>query len=333
MAVHLHPRHLVLARPQLEAALGHGEHIPQAGGGAADQRNAAADRLRRHTAVEQLGKGPNGQASGRPKGQHLLIARGIEPVVATGEGAQPETRQATILHTLGQPGEAPGDLHEPQGQGHGGGILSAHMHQVPPEHPIGIHHEVVEGPPCRGRAGDRLDPVGTIEDRHQAGVGAGLLAQALLLGPHAPIAVEIQADRHGPRVAQALDGLTEQPIIERPAVGGDVELADADLEKRCRARHRPGPQPGRQVIELEIHRLGHQALAQAQQQQGSDAIGNQGRGPAAPMTQVKHRHGAEARQPWRNRMDQGFRLAKAGGSVNGAAVGALAPAAGGGCDA
>jgi hypothetical protein len=80
--------------------------------------------------------------------------------------------------------KAPGDLHNPQGQGHGGGTLSADMHQVPPQHPIGIHHEVMARPPCGKRAGDRLGRVGVLEDRHQAGVDAGLL------GPQPSVAVE-----------------------------------------------------------------------------------------------------------------------------------------------
>jgi hypothetical protein len=153
------------------------------------------------------------------------------------------------------------------------------MDQDAPQHPIGIHDQIVEGPPGGGRAGDRLDRLGQVEDQNEAGVGAGLLAKALLLGPHALVAVEVEADRHRTLLAEAPDGLAEQLVIKRPAVGGDIAFADADQADRLRPRRGPGPQPGGQVVEPQVHRLGHQALAHPQQQQGRNGVGHQRLGP------------------------------------------------------
>ena len=164
------------------------------------------------------------------------------------------------------------------------------MHQVSPHHPIGIHQQVVESLPAGRRAGDRLDRLVDVEDRNEAGVGAGLLAQALLLGPHAFVAVEVEADRHRTFLAEAPDRLAKQLVINRPAVSGDIEFTDADQAQWFRPQRPLGPEPAHQVVDLQIHRLGHQALAQSEQHQGGGCVGHQGPGPAT--------QGRAARTTW-----------------------------------
>lgn len=206
--------------------------------------------------------------------EHLLEAGGIEAEVAAGVGLQPRAGASALLQLAAQQVVAPEHLHQPQGKGNGGGVLARHVHQLATHHTIGVNHQIVEGLAFGRGAGHRADGFGHIEDRNQAGIAAGLLAQALLARTHPFVAVEVQANGAGTLLAELADGIAEQAVIDRPAVEADVLLADADQRDRCRGSRRSGPQMGDQVVEQQVQGFGNAADAQPQHQQQSGAVGS-----------------------------------------------------------
>ena len=141
------------------------------------------------------------------------------------------------------------------------------MHQVAAHHSIRVHHQIVEGLLASWRAGDGGNAIGFIANRNQAGIALNLLLQTGL----GLVAIEIEADRSGSESIDALEGRTQQVVIQGPAVALEVGFIDAHH------RDRPGQgfvagvigaiaQMERQVVDEQIGGLHHGRMLQSHQQ-------------------------------------------------------------------
>lgn len=173
-------------------------------------------------------------------------------------------------------------LQQAQGQGHGGFVLAGHMDQIPADDAIGVQHQVVETAAIGRRARHRADGFGHVEDRNEARVGPEAIAQAGLVGADALIAVDVEADRHGPLGAQPVDGFAQHLVVDREPIGSEVGFIDADDRDRFVRAGGSLAQAGDQVIEQQVEGFVDGAALQRQQQQPRRRVGHE-RADAIPQ--------------------------------------------------
>ena len=132
------------------------------------------------------------------------------------------------LQALVQAWRLRSSFQKPEWQGTHRLLLPPHMHQVAAHHPIRVHHQVVEGLLPSWRAGDGGNAIGFIANGNQAWIALDLLLETGL----GLVAIEIEADRSGSEGIDALEGRTQQAVIQGPAVALEVGFVDAHHRDR-----------------------------------------------------------------------------------------------------
>ena len=96
------------------------------------------------------------------------------------------------------------------------------MDKIPANHTVVVEDKIVEGPLFRWAPRQVADIVGNVEDRDQFRDALGQSSQACLINPHTTISVEIKTDGAHLSLTELCDRVTDQPVINRPAVCIDI---------------------------------------------------------------------------------------------------------------
>ena len=211
------------------------------------------------------------------EGQQPLQASVVEVAVAAGVGIERRQNAGIALQVLAQGAGvlAAAVLQQPQGQGHQGWTLAAHVHQVAAHHPVAIEQQVVEGLALGRGAGDGPHRIDDAEHRDQRAGAGRQFSQLLPLGPHPQVAVEVEADgAHAGRL-QPLDGRHQVAVVHGGAEAAQVVLPDRDHPHGQLGGRGEGPPAQGPVVQSQVESLRQPRLLQHQQGQNRQAVGEE----------------------------------------------------------